>query len=233
MLVVERYAWSRRVRPETPRRTGWCRRSPAQPGAPVRRRPPAAVQGGGADHADGGAVVLQQGDQRGPDRYAAQEVLGAVDGVDQPGAPGGDGAAGLLPGERVVGAGGAQFLADGRLDGGVRVGHGCTVRLLPDPQVEGVEAADGEPVGEVAQTEGQFEVVLRRHGRRHPDHLVRSSSRWYSMTPTSSIRRTLRSMSIRRPASPASTSSRSRSPRWAVPSSSRPPSARYSCAPAR
>ena len=46
--------------------------------------PPATAQCWGRDYADNRLAVLQQGNQGGPDRDIAHEVLGAVDGVDDP-----------------------------------------------------------------------------------------------------------------------------------------------------
>jgi hypothetical protein len=46
--------------------------------------PPTAFQGGRAHHADDRDAVLQKGNQAGPHRNSAHEVLGAVDRVDDP-----------------------------------------------------------------------------------------------------------------------------------------------------
>ncbi|SLD87107.1 Uncharacterised protein [Mycobacteroides abscessus subsp. massiliense] len=43
-----------------------------------------ARQRRGADNADDGNAVLEQCDEGGPDGDAAREVLGAVDGIDDP-----------------------------------------------------------------------------------------------------------------------------------------------------
>ncbi len=149
----------------------------SQPGRPV---PPLAHRRR-ADHADHGLAVDDQGEQCGPHRHAAHEVLGPVDGVDQPGRhPGLQPAPLLLPRHGVGGEGGGQPVARERLDLEVGLGDRAAVGLR----------ARVHPAREPAQRE---RVGLRRdlQGDRAAGREVDRGGHWSSTRPSKRSTRSL------------------------------------------
>ena len=68
-------------------------------------------------------------------------------------------AAELLTEDRVGGAGLGELGAQGLLAGEVGVGDGAHVRLGGDVEVGGLEALEGQRIGEVGEFEGDAQVV--------------------------------------------------------------------------
>ena len=121
------------------------------PAAGALGRPPAASEGGRGHDADDRLVVVEQGDQGGPHRHAADEALGAVDRVEHPAPVAAAGRAELLAEHRVVGPLDLEQVAQGLLDGPVGVADGGEVRFGLDDQVLGAEAGQRDAVGELGQ----------------------------------------------------------------------------------
>src|SRR5690606_18476271 len=97
-------------------------------------------------------------DQRRPDGDAAHEVLGAVDGVDDPRPVAPAGVAELFTYHRVARPGTAQRAADRLLDGPVGVADRGEVRLGLDLEVDGLEPPHRQVVGGVRHDVGETEV---------------------------------------------------------------------------
>ena len=134
--------------------------------------PPAAPQRRRGDNPHHGLAVHQQADQRGPHGHTTHEVLGAVDGVDDPLTPGkGDVATEFLSQQGVLrvvcGDQFPQFL----LYGGVCVAHWREVGLRFNAQIICLEARHGDRVGRVGQRQRQGQVICIWGNRvRHDTH---------------------------------------------------------------
>ena len=144
---------------------------PAQapsPGLAHQRRP---KRGRGHDAHDGYAVH-EQGQQGGPDGYAADEVLGPVDGVDDPHATdvGCGSAAVLLAVHGVVGTGLGKLLPHEPLDGPISVADRREVRLGLDDEVERKKALQGQRIRTIGELERQSEVIGVRRSRAGHAH---------------------------------------------------------------
>ena len=138
---------------------GRLEQRPAGPGAVAGRGPPATLELRGGDHAEHHLVVDDEGDERGPDRHAADEVLGAVDRVDDPASLAVPGRALLLAGDRVAGAHPRQRAPDALLDRLVGVGDRGEVGLAHHVQVERLEPGGGVRVGVVGEHVRKAQIV--------------------------------------------------------------------------
>ena len=107
-------------------------------------------------------------DQRGPHRDAADEVLGAVDGVDDPLAAGENRCATELFTEHdIVGPLRRQRVAQHLLDRPVGVGHRGQVGFGLDAQIERAEPIHRQRVGLVGQLQRQGHVIADRRSWLH------------------------------------------------------------------
>jgi len=140
------------VEPARPGRSG-------RPRAVVAGRPPSPSERGCGHDSEGDRGVDPQREEGRPHRYAADEVLGAVDRVDDPGAAGVAGGAGLLADDRVVRSFRAERASYRVLDRAVGVGDGGEVRLGLDEEVGGEESRGADRVGGVGERVRQREVV--------------------------------------------------------------------------
>jgi len=140
--------------------------------ATIRARPPAPAQQGSADDAYFDPVLDHQCDQRGPGRYATDEVGGAVDRVDDPAARAPAGVLALFAVDGVAGTAPRQGATDRLLDGGVGIRHLGQVGLALDAQVLSAEPSESDRVGVVGEHVRQAEIVREflagSHGSRLP-----------------------------------------------------------------
>ena len=146
-------------------------RAPPRPGPLALGRPPAATEGRGRHDADDHVRAVDEGDQGGPDGYAAYVVLGAVDRVEDPAATGVGGALGqslvspkLLADDPVVGSGRPEVRAQQLLGRTVGIADRGEVRLGLDDEVERLEPVEGQQVSGVGHGKPESQVVgVRRH----------------------------------------------------------------------
>src|SRR5207342_3818811 len=94
----------------------------ARVGARTLGGPPALAQCRRADDADHRLALIDEGDQGGPDRDAADKVLGAVDRVDDPAAGTVARTAEFLAQDGVAGTGPGKLAANGLFSGLVGIG---------------------------------------------------------------------------------------------------------------
>ncbi|SKX66792.1 Uncharacterised protein [Mycobacteroides abscessus subsp. abscessus] len=137
--------------------------------------PPTAAQRRRRHDADHRHAVDQQSDQRGPDRDAAHEVLGAVDGVDDPLPTGQDRVtAELFAEDLVVGEDGREAFADHLLAREVGVGDRGEVGFGVDLEVDRAEAPHRQRVGGLCEREREIEVGggVGTGRRKHPVSLT-------------------------------------------------------------
>jgi len=107
------------------------------------------AEGGRGDHPDHDVATDHQPDQRGPDRHAPDEVLGAVDRIQDPAPLSHARPAGLLAEHRVARPGPAQHVPQLLLGSQVGIGDRGKVGLGFDPQVQRPEPAHGDVVRRV------------------------------------------------------------------------------------
>jgi len=148
--------------------------APACPGAGPGRGPPAAAERGCRDHAEDGPSLVEQRDERRPHRDAADVVLGAVDGVDDPLPRAVAAGAELLPDDGVARPGAPQLGAHEVLGVAVGVGDGRQVGLGVHPQVGRLEPGRRQRVDHVGDDMGQPQVVVVDHHPAAPSTSRRS-----------------------------------------------------------
>jgi len=112
---------------------------------------------------------MLQRQQRRPHRHASREILGAVDGVDDPTPLGFASRATLLTENGVRGARRGEAAANHLFDGTVGVGDRGVVGFGVDAQIGGAETRDGDLVCQLGELQGQGEIVVAvTHGRGSP-----------------------------------------------------------------
>ena len=106
-------------------------------------------------------VAVDQGQGRTPGRQPGDEVVGAVDRVDHPGAAAGCGRT-FLADDAVIGSSNGQPADDHRLGGLVGVGDDVADAGFAIDGQAGQQHAGGQPAGGLDQRTGQFRVGERR-----------------------------------------------------------------------
>jgi hypothetical protein len=139
------------------------RQAATGPGAGAGGRPPAASQRRRGDQADHRHAVVHQGDQGGPDRHPADEVLRPVDRIHDP-LPGATaGGAELLADHRVPGSGPAQLAADQFLGRPIGISDRGQVRFGLHQQIDRGEPGDRHCVHLVGDHMRQAEIIVITH----------------------------------------------------------------------
>src|SRR5262250_384272 len=139
------------------------------PGTLALARPEELARDGIVHHARGDLAVLLEGDEHGPDGNVAHEVLGPVDGIDDPAPRGRTFCAELLAEEAAARRGAGQGCANGLLRFLIGLGHRSLVGLDGD-----LEAAMIVAHGDLPR--GARGLEARGDGGMHHGHSPRSSS---------------------------------------------------------
>src|SRR6266852_3138459 len=153
------------------------------PGALALARPEELAADGIVDDPRRDLPVLLEGDEHGPDRDMADEVLGAVDGVDDPPSRRGPLLAKFFAEEAAVGEGAAQEVADGLLGLAVGLGHRRLVGLDGDLDAAAI-VAEGDLAGRPRRFEGRGD---RGMGHSHSPRSASTSLKTRSASTTTGM----------------------------------------------